>query len=906
MAQSFAQAEKAPQQQSMAAQKVAAYLSMAQKSESLWNGVIVFVATLMLLSAVPFFPLYLVFLLAAVCGAISSKAPNIGVMIAAVLALPAFAYQSSVFALFYLFIMAAIMIEAMEQWLLISVLEILVLAPFAFGGLPFAGWISIFGMGVGALHFGSKKSTLISCVSVVMILLLSSTLHVQNSAYMPIKMELFGEARPELQFTKPAVEVTGMAQALGDAVGGLLDFGAFGKAFDSMSLIADNFILLITADSLVLQLLGWSAALFILGYLPARIKPRGQLIGALALLLLLPAYFAVDMIYGSGFRLEFAGGIVIAIAALGALEHFGISISRESEIDRADKMKAYGKFGMADMSAGSEEKSMADVGGYEDVKAELRDAIIMPLEKKEIAFTYGIKPPAGILLFGPPGTGKTMLMRALAKELKYNFIEVRCSQILSQWYGESEKNVKEVFDNARKNAPTVLFFDEIDAVAKRRSADSLDEVGQRVLSELLQQIDGASKAKGTVMIVGATNRPDSLDTAMLRPGRLDKIIYMHLPDPEARKAILKVSLRGLPLANDVDFDLLARKTDRFSGADVKNITTEAKRLAAKEATAKGVIVPLSMQHFMQVLSSVKPSTGLAQLDMYEQFRLDFERRTGAEKPKEEEAAKEAAVKWEDVAGLDDVKTALLEAIQLPLLHEEEMKEFKVKPSKGILLFGPPGTGKTLIVRAAATELKASFQTLSAAEVMKKGYTQAVTVIKEAFNRARENAPGIIFVDEIETFAPARGSGGGSEILGQFLTEMDGVKGQKGVVVIAATNKPSLMDPAIMRPGRFDKIFYIPPPDDKGRMEMFKIHLGKFAPGVDLALLSRSSGGFSGADIAEVCQSAKMRALRAKLASQPEAVSTQTVLEILKTRRPSVTEQILGEYMRFLEAYGERR
>ncbi len=909
MAQEFAQ--QGTQQKSMASQKVAAMLSSAQRSEPLWNGVLVFLGTLMLLATFPFYPVYLVFAIAALCGAIASKSPPIGVILGAVFCLLAVLYQSSVFAWFYLLILVVILFEVFEEWMIIAVLEVLVLAPFAFGGLPLSGWVSIIGMAIGSLYFGSKKSIAISLTSVALILVLSSIWLVQNTAYLPLNMKLYEPAQPELQMAKPAVDIAGIMPALNNALGAFLDIGNFGRIWESVGLITDNFIRLLLGDSLFLQLLGWAIALFLVGYLPPRFKTRPQLMASLAMLVLLPAYFLITMVYGNGFRLEFAGGIIATIAVLGGLEHFGISVSRESEIGRAEKMKSYGKFGMTDMSAGGGEKSMADVGGYEDVKAELRDAIIMPLEKQEIAFTYGIKPPTGILLFGPPGTGKTMLMRSLAKELKYNFIEVRCSQILSQWYGESEKNVKEVFDNARKNAPTVLFFDEIDAVAKKRSGESLDEVGQRVLSELLQQIDGASKSKATVMIVGATNRPDALDTAMLRPGRLDKIIDMHLPDPEARKAILKVSLREvtmgrLPLAPDVDFDILAKKTDRFSGADIKNITTEAKRLAAKEATAKGVVIPLSMAHFMQVLSSVKPSTGLAQLDMYEQFRMDFERRTGAEKPKEEEAAKEAAVKWEDVAGLDDVKTALLEAIQLPLLHEEEMKEFKVKPSKGILLFGPPGTGKTLIVRAAATELKASFQTLSAAEVMKKGYTQAVTVIKESFNRARENAPGIIFVDEIETFAPARGGGGGSEILGQFLTEMDGVKGQKGVVVIAATNKPSLMDPAIMRPGRFDKIFYIPPPDAAGREAMFKIHLGKFAPGVDLAQLSQLSPGFSGADIAEVCQSAKMRALRAKLAGQPEALSTQTVIDILKTRRPSVTQMILEEYKRFLEAYGERR
>lgn len=907
MAQAFAPQSPAPvQQQSMAGQKVAAYLSMAQKSESLWNGLLVFLGALMLLSTFPFYPIYLVLAFALACGAIASKNPPIGVIAGAVLALLSVLYQSSVFAWFYLLILVLILFEAFENWMIIAALELFALAPFAFGGFPLSGWVSLAGMGVGALYFGSKKSVAISLTSVTLILLLSSMWLVQNTAYMPFKLDAYKPGKAELQLTKPAVDIGGMSAALTDAIGRFVDINNFSRIWESVGLVADNFLRLLMGDSLFLQLLGWGVALFLVGYLPPKLKPRPQLKASLALLILLPVYFLIGMLYGTPFRFEFAGGIIAAIAVLGGLEQFGISISRESELDRADKMKSYGKFGMTDMSSAGDEKSMADVGGYEDVKAELRDAIIMPLEKKEIAFTYGIKPPTGILLFGPPGTGKTMLMRSLAKELKYNFIEVRCSQILSQWYGESEKNVKEIFDNARKNAPTVLFFDEIDAVAKARKGDSLDEVGQRVLSELLQQIDGASKSKATVMIVGATNRPDQLDSAMLRPGRLDKIIYMHLPDPEARKAILKVSLRNLPLATDIDFDMLAKKTDRFSGADMKNITTEAKRIAAKEATAKGVVIPLSMAHLMQVVAQVKPSTNLAQLDMYEQFRMDFERRTGAEKPKEEEAQKESSVKWSDVAGMDDVKQALLEAIQLPLLHEEEMKEFKVKPSKGILLFGPPGTGKTLIVRAAATELKASFQTLSAAEVMKKGYTQAVTVIKESFNRARENAPGIIFVDEIETFAPARGSGGGSEILGQFLTEMDGVKGQKGVVVIAATNKPVLMDPAIMRPGRFDKIFYIPPPNQKGRSEMFRIHLGKFAPEVDLNMLSMITKGFSGADIAEICQSAKMRALRAKLQGQPEAVSTQTVMEIIKTRRPSVTEQILEEYKRFLESYGERR
>ncbi len=886
-------------QKSMAGQKVKAYIAIAQKNEKLWGSFIVFLGVLFMLGTVPFYPFYVVPFIALICGMVAYRSPPFGTILGLILVLPAIMYQSTLFAWLFLLIIALALFESFEHWKIISTLEILIAAPFSFGQFPLLGWITIAGMALSTLYFGSRKSIFISVPSVLAILLLSSIWLVPNTAYMPINLDEYKE-NPYLVFDRAPVDITEIGSAAGESFSNFMDFSTVSKLLGAFNTIGGNIVTILFGDSGLVQMIAWTIALFAISILSAKFTKRPQLISSLALLIVIPFYYFAGIISGTGFRIEFIGAIAFTIILLGVLEQFGIVISREEVIERKEKMKAYGKFGMTDIGIAGKEK-LSDVGDYDDVKQELQDAIVMPLQKKEIAYTYGIKPPSGILLFGPPGTGKTMLMRALARELKFNFIEVKCSQILSQWYGESEKNLVEVFVNARKTAPTILFFDEIDAIGKKRDEAGMDEVTPRVLTAMLQEMDGAVKSKSSVIVIGATNIPNKLDAALLRPGRFDKIIYMHLPDAEGRKQIFEVSAKGIPLAPDIDYGLLARKTNRFSGADIKNVVTEAKRLAAKEAARTGKIVPISMNHLLSVVKAVKPSTTLSHLDEYDKFGMDFERRVSIEekKPKEKE------VSWDDVAGLKGAKKALLEAIQLPLLHEDLMKKFKVKPSKGVLLFGPPGTGKTLLVKAASNELNASFQSVSGADVMKKGYLQAVTVIREVFNRARENTPAIIFVDEIETFAPARGMGS-SEIIGQFLTEMDGMKEIKGVVVVAATNRPDMLDPAILRPGRFDKIFYIPPPDKKTRMEIFRIHLSDFAKGVDLGRLAEMTPGFTGADIASVCQTAKMDALRAKIAGEEKPIRTDTVSEIIKRRRPSVTVKMLRDYQVFLEKYGERK
>lgn len=496
-----------------------------------------------------------------------------------------------------------------------------------------------------------------------------------------------------------------------------------------------------------------------------------------------------------------------------------------------------------------------------------------------------------------------------AEEYVYDVSVEPCQNFVAGFGGifahNSEKNIVEVFTRARDTAPAILFFDEIDAIGKRRDLAGMDSVTPRVLSALLQEMDGAKKSRKEVIVVGATNVPDQLDPALLRPGRFDKIIYMHLPEDAARAAIFRVQLKGLPLSKDIDYAELAKKSRRFSGADIASVIKTALRKAAEDAKKEGKVVPIRMRHLLEILEKTKPSTSLAALEDYERFKLDFERSEAGVSEEEEGRKKEKEVSWKDVAGLDDVKKVFTEAIDVPLLHPELLEEFKVKPSKGILLFGPPGCGKTLVVKAASNELDVSFLTISGAQLVQKGYTHAVNVIKETFNRARENTPSVIFVDEIESFAPARGMGR-SDIVGQFLVEMDGVKENEGVLVVGATNRPDILDKAILRPGRFDKVIYVHPPDEAGREELFRIHLGKFAKGLKLKPLAQMSEGFTGADIAALSQQAKMGLLRGKLSGKEQKLTNGVVEALLSRMRPSVTPQMLAEYEEFVRMYGERK
>lgn len=885
--------------------RLRALMATAQKDSQLWGSVLVFFGALFLLLAFPFYPVYLVPFIALAAGVVSYKINYAGLLFSMAITLPAIAYQSPHLAWLYLLPLAVTLFEMYENWHIIAFLQVVIFMPFA--PFPFSllsGFIFLV-LALGALIEGSKKSIALALPAVLVILLLSTLWVTENGSFMPISSleQNYGPALPELSHnSRETVSLMDMLPEAGGSLASMVDFGIIND-FGSKILpkVQQNLFTLFVRDSAFLQLVSWGVALFLIGYLPAHFESKfKQTISCAALAIVPLANLLISAAYPAvPFDFFVFLYLALSLCIIYFMETNHLSFTRERSIMRDQKSK---EMGLQDLSSSEGAESLSEIGGYEDVKSELSESIIAPLKQKEIAYAYGIKPPNGILLFGPPGTGKTLLMRALSKELKIPFYYVKGSNLLSEWYGQSERNVSDIFKKARKQAPCVLFFDEIDSIGKKRDSYSNDDVAPRILSVFLEELDGF-KSQKNVIVIGATNAPATLDPALMRPGRFDKIIYMHLPDAPARAEIFKVHVSSVPHEEGIDFGKLGRMTERYSGADIKNICTEATRMAAREAMEQKAVVPMRMEHVLAALKAIRPSTSIDSLDDYEKFRLDFERRSGKVEAKPEESKE--AVRWSDVAGLDKVKQALLEAIEIPLLHEDLIKKFKINPSKGLLLFGPPGCGKTMIVKAASGELKATFLSLSGAELMKKGYGNSVGILKETFNRAREQAPSLIFIDEIEALAPSRDMAS-SSVLTQLLQELDGVKELKNVMLVGATNKPSMLDSAMLRPGRFDKILYIPSPDLAAREQIFEQNLGQEGAGVDTEKLAVATEGHSGADISSICQEAKMSLVRAKIGGKDAKLTTQYLMSLIASRRPSITKKDLMEYSAFLEEYGERR
>ena len=497
--------------------------------------------------------------------------------------------------------------------------------------------------------------------------------------------------------------------------------------------------------------------------------------------------------------------------------------------------------------------SYDDIGGLGEEVKKIREMVELPLRHPELFKRLGVEAPKGVLLHGPPGTGKTMLAKAVAGETSSNFTYIGGPEIVSKFYGESEGKLREIFKEAEENAPSIIFIDEIDSIAPKRDEVSGEEE-RRIVAQLLALMDGL-KSRGKVVVIGATNRPNSIDEALRRPGRFDREIEIKIPDRNGRFEILQIHTRGMPLADDVDIGKLADMTHGYAGADISALAKEAAMAALRrvlpDVDLEAEEIPIDVLNKIQVtwddfknaLKDMQPSTM---------------REVLVEKPN---------VKWDDIGALDDAKQELKEAVEWPLKYAKVFEHMNARPPKGILLYGPPGTGKTMLAKAVATESEANFIAVKGPEFLNKWVGESEKAVRETFRKARQASPCVIFMDEIDSITPQRGTGSDSNVtervISQMLTEMDGLEALNNVVVIAATNRPDIMDPALLRPGRFDKSIFIGPPDKESREKIFKIHTANkpLDDDVDLGTLAEKTEGCTGADISAICNEAVMNAVR---------------------------------------------
>ena len=530
--------------------------------------------------------------------------------------------------------------------------------------------------------------------------------------------------------------------------------------------------------------------------------------------------------------------------------------------------------------------SYEDIGGIGEQLQKVREMIELPLKHPILFRRLGIDPPRGVLLHGPPGTGKTLIAKAVASETNAHFTSINGPEIISKYYGESEKQLREIFDEAAANTPAIIFIDELDSIAPKRE-DVSGEVERRVVAQLLTLLDGM-QGRDNVVVIGATNRRDAIDPALRRPGRFDRELEIGVPDKNGRKEIIDIHTRGMPISDDFDIDWLLDNSYGFVGADISALVRESAMKALRrylpeidldeEQIPPEVLekMEVRMSDFRQAIKEIEPS---ALREIY------------LEVPE---------VSWDQVGGLEEVKERLKESIEWPLTKPDVFEHFGIKPPRGIVLFGAPGTGKTLIAKAIANEAKANFITIKGPELISKWVGESEKAVREVFKKAKQSSPSIVFLDEFESIAGMRraSDGAGSDVMNrvvnQLLSSMDGVESMEGVIVVAATNRPEMIDPALLRSGRFERVLHIPPPDAKSVHEILKIHtesmpLGKFK----LSDLASQLSNYTGADIEAVCREAALIAMRANR----KTVSKKHFEQAIERVRPTVTDEMMQYYGR---------
>jgi len=498
-----------------------------------------------------------------------------------------------------------------------------------------------------------------------------------------------------------------------------------------------------------------------------------------------------------------------------------------------------------------------DVGGLTEEIQRIREMVELPLKHPELFHRLNIDPPKGVLFYGPSGTGKTLMAKAVSQESNAHFITINGPEIMSKFYGASEGRLREIFKEAEDNAPSIIFIDEIDSIAPKR-VDTSGEVERRVVSQLLSLMDGL-RGRGEIICIGATNRINAIDVALRRPGRFDREIEFGVPNTKARKEIFQIHTRGMPLDETVELDHYAEISYGFAGADIMAVCREAALFALREILPKidldqpissDIIQELNItdENFIQAINMVEPTA-------MREIMVDI-----------------PDVSWEDIGGLEDLKQELREAVEWPLKYPKMFEKAGIRPLNGVLLFGPPGCGKTLLAKAVANESQSNFIAVKGPELFSKWVGESERAVREIFRKARQAAPSIIYFDEIDAITSSRGSyeGGGnavsSTVVNQILVEMDGIENRQGIITIASTNRPDLIDSALLRPGRFDRLIYVVPPDFEARIKILKVHTKDMPLAEDVSLehVAHITEGYSGADLENVCREAGMQALREKM------------------------------------------
>jgi transitional endoplasmic reticulum ATPase len=876
------------------------------------DALLVVVALIAVVSFLNFYPIEWIIVIVIALFLITLYKPFLGLIFFTVAVFPIYMYQTPMLAWTFVVAAAVMLIYGYMHYRL----AVFTYALFAMAFSPLGYLFEIPLLIFCVLTLGAKRSMVALVIAVAFIIMFSAVTGLQNTGYVlysaqqahmaivnssPIGSTVALYDAP----TKPGFNIFNFGAGIGATISSFTNFTITGQVPSTPQVFVLSFM--VSPGTYIAQVVLFIVMIAAMDIFASNTRSKFKGMRTSLIGVIYPVSFLLFTNLGSvnilAILLPFAS-FILAPIALYMLEYYEVNVVKILDVKKQDIRMKFGE-AFEDLEAGTTNETFDDIGNYESTKKELKEAIISPIEEKGVSHAYNIKPSKGILFFGPPGTGKTMMMRALANEIHAGFFQVKATNLISAFPGESERLISNIFTIARKNAPCVLFFDEIDSIAVSRENPSVDDTHRHALSQLLVEMDGFTKVKN-VIIVGATNRPDLLDKAMMRPGRFDRIVYMPLPDANGRKKIFQIYLSKLPIGEDIDLKQLTEKTERYSGADIKALCESVAQLSAQEAASEHKILQITQQDIMNVIKSSKPSTSLAQMEDYRKFKLDFERTNFKGTNVEERPT----TSMDEIKGLDQVKKSVRESIEVPLLHPDLVKKYDIKVINGLLLFGPPGNGKTMLMRAISGQMKGvTILEMSAPELAEQGIDRATATIREIFNRAKENAPSIIMIDEIDGLLPKRDSASeiGVQITSEVLKQIDGIKQTTNVVLVGATNRPEALDPAILRPGRFDKLVFVKPPSAMARADIFKEYLANTpCATLDYQKLGNMTRGYTGADIAGICREAKTASLQSELSTGAEGKVTMDIIEgLIKSTKPSAPDSVVAEYAKFLAQYGQR-